>query len=266
MCAPGGGHTGTSHHRRPVGHRRCGADGEKLIRRSHAYTQLKGPEERQGAQTNTHCLLQARNRPAQPTPAATTSHHHPGGRGCGGGKLSPCVLGLPLPCWRPGHGSPAAYPTGRLPGALVGRKGRGCLSGSREQAWPLARTAHLRGRGWASSPGGTGATQMARCPGPGGAGLPCLPAWHMPQKLFGSHDSPSQAPVALVMDPKKGPAKVTTCPTASGLRALLPACKPQAPGHLGGLQTPATLEGGSPVDCLVANDPPADSRRSLHAM
>lgn len=27
--------------------------------------------------------------------------------------------------------------------------------------------------------------------------------------------------MALVMDPKKGPAKVTTCPTASGLRALL---------------------------------------------
>lgn len=134
-CAPGGGHTGTSHHRR------CGADGEKLVRRSRAYTQLKGPRERQGAQTNTNCLLPT---PQPASTAHTCRHHHPDRRGCRGGKLSPCVLGLPLPCWCPGRGSPiggpAAYPTGRLPGALVGRKGRGHLSGSREQARLLACT------------------------------------------------------------------------------------------------------------------------------
>lgn len=133
-CAPWGGHTGTSHHRR------CGADGEKLVRRSRAYTQLKGPRERQGAQTNTNCLLPT----PQPANTAHTCHHHqpppPRPQRVPGRETESLCPGSPPALLAPRPRLPHRWPTGRLPGALVGRKGRGHLSGSREQARLLACT------------------------------------------------------------------------------------------------------------------------------
>lgn len=81
-----GGGTGTSHHRRPGSHGRCGADGEKLLRRSCAYTQLKGPGKRPGAQTNKNCLLPpttGQHSPHLPPPPATDTQ---GAEGAGEGS------------------------------------------------------------------------------------------------------------------------------------------------------------------------------------
>lgn len=224
--------------RTPGSRGRCGADCETWACRSCAHTQQKAPGKRPGAQRNKNCLPDPQP-PAQPTPATTTDTP---GRGCG--RDAEPLHPRPLPALlAPGHSSPVVAPP-RTPQA--GSQGPVCRE--KRQRAPLwlqgagsasPRAAHLQG-GEASSPGDC-ATQMARCPGPVGAGCPAhLPGMSL-RRFWGS----MTVPVMLVWrSSTKGLCLGHHLSNRKWTEALLlPA--PCRPRHLGGPPTPAALERGS---------------------